>query len=124
MMNLISNLLLVLTAFVSRGDMTPQDYFDIWNSSGALGMHFEIDDYDLIFGKDERALLHEVGHTLPIPLEFYVTVGLYVEDCEGGFCDYARMYFELGRYHEVYAELYMMNILEDIPQIFEEFYGS
>jgi len=114
----------MLTAFVSGGDMAGQDYFEIWNNSGALGLHFEIEDYHLIFATDEESALHEVGHIAYAPsFEFFEAVELYIEDCEGELCEYVQKHFENGNFEEIFAELYMWDILYTIPQEFEEFYA-
>ncbi len=132
MMNLISKLFLMFWMFVSSGDMTPEYYFSSWKASNVPGMFFPIDDYYLIFAKGEGAALHEVGHirnieegyTSETP-EFEAAVILYLDtaDITDGLGWQINNYYRQGRLDDVYAELYMWDILYSIPHEFEEFYA-
>ncbi len=130
MMNLISKLCLMFWMFFSSGDMTPEYYFSSWEASGACGMFFVVDDYYLTFSKGEACALHEVGHIADCEdrdcvsqsPEFEVAVILYLETCTEQPCWRINHYYEQGMLGEVYAELYMWDILYSIPQEFEGFY--
>ncbi len=132
MMNLISKLFLMFWMFVSSGDMTPEYYFSSWEASGACGMFFVVDDYYLTFSKGEACALHEVGHIadcenrdcISQSPEFEQATIDYIARCEDEEqpCWRINYYYEQGQLGEVYAELYMWDILYSIPHEFEVFY--
>ncbi len=131
MMNLISRILFVLTAFASGGDMSPESYFNSWEASGADGMFFALPDGDcLMFAKNEGAALHEMGHCADYKRgypsqssEFEQVVMDYLISCTQNPCWRINLFYEQGQLDEVYAILYMWDILYSIPQEFEVFYA-
>ncbi len=112
-------------------------YFNSWEinkEAGATGIFFWLGDEALIFAKDELSALHEVGHLVNIQRgmissteRFIDAVDSYLgEEWDGEDMVYYRLsflFYQGGGYEEVYAELYMMNIVSDsIPVIFSQFY--
>ncbi len=107
----------------------PSYYFNSWEASNVPGMLFVVDNYYLIFARGEAAGLHEVGHIRDIEEdriserpEFEDAVILYLETCEEQPCWRINYFYEQGQLSEVYAELYMWNILYDLPKEFIDFY--
>ncbi len=113
-------------------------YFSSWEVNqevyGATGIFFWLGDEALIFAKDELSALHEVGHLANIQRgmvssteDFMDAVDSYLgEEWDGEDMVYYRLsflFYQSAGYEEVYAELYMMNIVSDsIPAIFRPFY--
>ena len=112
-------------------------YFNSWEASkeayDATGIFFWLGDEALIFAKNELSALHEVGHLVDIQrgismtAEFQSAVDSYLgEEWDGEDMVYYRLsflFYQGGGYGEVYAELYMMNIVSDSkPTIFNQFY--
>ena len=117
-------------------------YFNSWEINkevnGATGIFFWLGDEALIFAKNELSALHEVGHLVDIQrgismtAEFQSAVDSYLgEEWDGEDMVYYRLsflFYQGGGYGEVYAELYMMNIvsmnyeLDPMPAIFRPFY--
>ena len=116
----------------SSKQVSPEFYFNSWESSGAAGMFFVVDDYYLIFAKGEAAALHEVGHLANSQRgypsqspEFEAAVIAYLDRCEFGEqpCWRINYFYQDGRLDDCYSEIYMWDILYTIPHEFEEFYA-
>ncbi len=132
MMNLIYKLLLLVAAFLSQDDISPEFYFASWEVSDAAGMFFVLPSGDyLMFAKGEGAALHEVGHIADLERgypsqtpEFEAAVIAYLDRCEFEEqpCWRINYFYEQGLLNDCFAELYMWDILYTIPQEFEEFY--
>ena len=109
---------------------SPEFYFNSWEASGADGMFFPIDDYYLVFAKNEGAALHEVGHLVDAERdypsqspEFEDAVVLYLESCTENPCWRINHLYEKREFDQIFAELYVWDILREVPQEFEAFYA-
>ena len=109
---------------------SPEFYFNSWEASGVDGMFFPIDDYYLVFAKNEGAALHEVGHLVDAgrdypsqSVEFGDAVVLYLESCTESPCWRINHLYEKREFDQIFAELYVWDILREVPQEFEEFYA-
>lgn len=132
MMNLISRILFMLTVFVSSGDMSPEFYFNSWEANGVDGMFFVLPGGDyLIFAKGEGAAFHELGHLADAERdypsqspEFEEAVVFYLSKYtdEQPYWRINHLY-QQGDMAEIFAELYVWDILREVPEIFEEFYA-
>lgn len=109
----------------------PEFYFASWEVSkeklGATGMYFKLGEGEyLIFAEGEAPALHEVGH---IRYDREDTTGF-----EEAVIEYLREYteeqpywrvnhlYEQGDLEEIYAELYVWNVLYELPREFIDFY--
>ncbi len=105
--------------------VSPEYYFNSWNNSDAQGMYFPLQNGHLIFAKSEQAALHEVGHIVyrPNP-DFNVAVEEFLskDQYEENLYALVAYYYEYGMIEEIFAELYMWNILYELPIEFEGFY--
>ncbi len=114
-------------------------YFNTWETAkknqGANGMHFWLGNESLIFATTEESALHEVGHLVDVrngyssqDEAFQDAVYEYVYSPPIDVQDELHHYLyvmiaEYGDlYDEAYAQLYMWNILYELPHEFEEFY--
>ncbi len=112
-------------------------YFNSWETAkknqGASGMHFWLGDESLIFAITEESALHEVGHLVDVrngylsqDEAFRDTVYEYVYsppvDVQDELHHYLFVALESGFYDEALAQLYMWNILYELPKEFEEFF--
>ena len=114
-------------------------YFNSWElgkEDGAYGMFFLLppdDDY-LIFATNEESGLHEVGHLAdrengyPSQTEaFQNAVYEYlfntdIPENELELHHYLFVMYEWGNYDDCFAQLYMWNILYELPKEFTDFF--
>ena len=135
MMNLFCKILFILTTFVSCGDVSCEFYFNSWEVSNVPGMFFILPDGDyLVFATDEESFLHEGGHVRDAENEypsqdadFQNAVDEYVYnppvDVQDDLHHYLFVVVEQGLYDDAFAQLYMWDILYELPTTFEEFYA-
>ena len=118
---------------------SPEFYFNSWEvakQDQATGMYFLLGEDVLIFASDVKSALHEVGHfddkSRDYPsysVAFQITVDEYINNPPADVQNELHHYLyvvivERGRmYDDAYAQLYMWNILYDLPDVFEVFYA-
>ncbi len=125
-------ILALLLLFLSPSDVSPEFYFASWEASGTSGMAFVLPNEDcLIFSKGEGSGIHEIGHCVNFwrgypseTPEFEQATIAYLDRCEVEEqpCWRIGYFYEQGQLSEVYAELYMWNMLYELPKEFIDFY--
>ena len=115
-------------------------YFNSWEiakrDQGATGQYWYLAENEaLIFIMDEASALHEVGHFVDMEkgypsqdVAFQNAVDEYVNnpptDVQDELHHYLFVALQDELYDEAYAQLYMWNILHELPIEFEEFYAD
>lgn len=119
----------------------PEFYFGSWEAAkkiGVTGMYFWLGGEDtLIFASDEASALHEIGHLADRSngypsyfVDFQAAVDEYINNPPADVQDELHRYLFVvivergGMYDDAYAQLYMWDILYDLPVEFKEFYGE